>query len=119
MNGFFADHCTVPKGASCCVAVKLIHNDPSIWPDPEKFDPDRFLPTEISKRHPYSYIPFGAGPRNCLGYKYAMMSMKVLLATVLRAYHVDTDLKSIELDLTNTLEAKNGWLIKIRKRPST
>lgn len=57
----------IPKNTFIAIHVHEIMNDPDHFPNPEKFDPDRFLPGNSSNRHPYAYIPFSAGPRNCVG----------------------------------------------------
>lgn len=59
--------CELPKGTTVTLGVFETQRNPSLWNDPLKFHPDRFLPEEIAKKHPYSYLPFSAGPRDCLG----------------------------------------------------
>jgi cytochrome P450 len=55
----------VPAGSSVVVCIQHLHMDPEFFPEPHKFIPERFLPDK--KLHPFSYIPFSAGPRNCIG----------------------------------------------------
>ncbi|XP_026825369.1 cytochrome P450 4C1 [Ooceraea biroi] len=57
----------VPAGTVVHLNIYGVHRDPNFWPNPEVFDPDRFLPERSQNHHPYSYLPFSAGPRNCLG----------------------------------------------------
>lgn len=67
INIFELDGKVVPKGSIVILGYLKTHRDEKYWPDPLKFDPDRFLPEEVAKRHPYSYLPFAGGPRSCVG----------------------------------------------------
>lgn len=86
----------VPKGTQLCINIYSLHHNPNIWPNPEKFNPDNFLPEAIQSRSPYAFIPFSAGPRNCIGQKYAMLVMKVTLSTLLREFKILPDPHSKE-----------------------
>ncbi|XP_012281037.1 cytochrome P450 4C1 [Orussus abietinus] len=110
----------LPEGSSVVLGVIKLHRNEDYWPDPFKFDPDRFLPEEVAKRHPYCWVPFSAGPRNCLGLKYAMMAMKALLSTVLRNYKLIKDnpvpVKDIQLKLDVVLKAAKPVTMRIERR---
>jgi cytochrome P450 len=76
---------TIPKGLSVQVAVHAIQNDPEIYEDPDSFDPNRLSPEQMElHKHNYDFMPFGLGPRNCIGMRFALLEIKLLLATVLR-----------------------------------
>ncbi|XP_030755100.1 probable cytochrome P450 4d20 [Sitophilus oryzae] len=87
---------TFPKGANVIVYTLALHRNSKYWPNPKKFDPDRFLPEEIAKRPPSCYIPFSGGPRNCIGKLYAMMSMKVVVANVIRNFRISSKYRSVD-----------------------
>ncbi|XP_013134893.1 PREDICTED: cytochrome P450 4C1-like [Papilio polytes] len=74
---------TVPAGTLCHIHIYDLHRLESLYPNPLKFDPDRFLPENVATRHNYAYIPFSAGPRNCIGQKFAMMQMKTAVSAIL------------------------------------
>lgn len=63
----FAGKYEVPEGTTAIITVPILHRDPNVYRNPDKFDPDRFSPENSTGRHPYAYIPFSAGPRNCIG----------------------------------------------------
>ncbi|KAL1454279.1 hypothetical protein WDU94_010551 [Cyamophila willieti] len=77
---------TIPADCTLAVFIHSIHRNPQHWPNPDSFDPDRFLPSV--RRNPNAYLPFSSGPRNCLGHKYAMLQMKITLSSLLKKYRV-------------------------------
>ena len=83
---FIAGDYTVPAGASIALMPQGLHWNPRLYPEPHKFDPDRFLPERSAARHQYAYVPFSAGPRNCIGQKFAMMQLKVMTSILLRKF---------------------------------
>jgi len=85
---------TIPKGTQTMIPVYAIHHDPEIYPNPDTYDPDRFLPEEVEKRHPLSYLPFGDGPRNCIGLRFGLMQTRVGLATILKNFELTPCSKS-------------------------
>lgn len=78
----------IPSGAEVVIAPTLVHRDPEYWSQPNRFKPERFLDLQVS--HPFAFIPFLAGPRNCIGQKYAMVQMKCILAFVLKHYIIQS-----------------------------
>ncbi|XP_071560726.1 uncharacterized protein [Temnothorax nylanderi] len=80
----------VPAGTIVHLNIQGVHRDPNFWPNPEVFDPDRFLPEKIQNRHPYSYIPFSAGPRNCIGQRYALLEMKAMVAPLIHDFYLES-----------------------------
>ncbi|XP_038395276.1 cytochrome P450 3A12-like isoform X4 [Canis lupus baileyi] len=76
----------IPKGTVVMVPTFTLHQDPDIWPEPEKFQPERFSKKNKDSINPYTYLPFGTGPRNCLGMRFAIMNMKLALIKVLQNF---------------------------------
>ena len=76
----------LPKGLSVGLLFYGMHRNPELYPDPDVFKPERFLPEQSTGRHPYAFLPFSAGPRNCIGQKYALFELKVVLSWLLRKF---------------------------------
>jgi cytochrome P450 len=81
--------CRIPKGTIVGVCPWTLHRNPRLWANPEAFDPERFTPTRAAERPRYAFLPFGAGPRMCIGNGFAMMEAKLLLATILQRYRLE------------------------------
>lgn len=78
----------LPAGAYISIMPYSLHRHPEFWPDPERFDPERFTPQNSQGRHPYSYIPFAAGPRTCIGVGMSMLEIQLVLAQLLQRFKV-------------------------------
>ncbi|GFY42647.1 cytochrome P450 4c3 [Trichonephila inaurata madagascariensis] len=81
---------TLPKGSNCIILIELLHKDKDVFPYPKKFDPDRFLPENLIKIPESAYIPFSAGPRNCIGQKFGLMEIKTIFSFILRNYTIES-----------------------------
>ncbi|XP_065909836.1 cytochrome P450 3A24-like isoform X2 [Dysidea avara] len=110
---------TIPKGAVVEVPIELTHRNPELWPDPDKFIPERFLPGEKEKRHPCAFIPFGGGPRNCIGLRFAMLEAKMLLVPIIRQMKfvacADTEIP-LKRKLGLTVAPANGVYLLLQSR---
>uniref|UniRef100_A0ABK0LQV5 Cytochrome P450, family 4, subfamily f, polypeptide 1 n=1 Tax=Rattus norvegicus TaxID=10116 RepID=A0ABK0LQV5_RAT len=102
---------TIPKGIICLISIFGIHHNPSVWPDPEVYNPFRFDPENIKDSSPLAFIPFSAGPRNCIGQTFAMSEMKVALALTLLRFRLLPDDKEPRRQPELILRAEGGlWL---------
>ncbi|XP_017757760.1 PREDICTED: probable cytochrome P450 6a14 [Eufriesea mexicana] len=110
---------TVPKGMKVWIPVYGIQRDPNIYPKPEVFDPERFTDEAVATRHPMSYLPFGDGPRNCIGARFAHYQTKIGIMTIIRNHKVKVCEKTTipyESDARNfLLTLKDGVNLKIEK----
>ncbi|XP_060140803.1 cytochrome P450 3A28-like isoform X1 [Globicephala melas] len=81
VNGVF-----IAKGTTVVVPLFVLHNDPELWPEPEEFRPERFSKKNKESINPYTYMPFGIGPRNCIGMRFAIMNIKLALVRILQHF---------------------------------
>jgi cytochrome P450 len=90
----------VPAGSIAIVSPWTTHRHPEFWDEPQRFDPERFSQERTADRHRYAYLPFGAGPRACIGGHFAMLEARIATAVVLQSLRVVTHDQTIVPDAT-------------------
>ena len=107
----------IPAGTSVYVPVYAIHRHQRLWDEPDRFDPDRFAPDAAKARHRYAYLPFGAGPRICIGMGFALLEAAAILAVLLPATRLSraTD-RAPELKFRITLRPGGGLPMHVEPR---
>ena len=115
------DSVSYPKGSAITLCILAMHRDPSVWEYPLEFKPERFLAGSNGKpRSPYSFVPFSAGSRNCIGQKFAMMELKITLFHLLLDFEIVALQKIEELkeiaSVMHGVENKEGLRISFKPR---
>ena len=109
-------HC-VPAGADVMVSPYTLHRHPSFWPDPERFDPERFDRADTGTVHRYAYIPFGAGPRVCVGSHLGMLEATLVAAMVARRFGLrPAPGLAVKADAMLSLRARGGMPMLVSER---
>lgn len=105
----FVDGRSLPAGSLISLHIYALHRNSTVWPDPEVFDPLRFSPENAAGRHPFAFMPFSAGPRNCIGQQFAMNEMKVVTALCLLRFEFSLDPSKMPIKVPQLiLRSKNG-----------
>ncbi|KAJ8251125.1 hypothetical protein GJAV_G00217550, partial [Gymnothorax javanicus] len=108
---------TIPKGAVVAVATFALHRDPKFWESPEKFKPERFCKENKDSIDPYAFVPFGVGPRNCIGMRFAVLVMKVVVVKLLQNFDLETCKETeLPLQLTGMYRPKKPITLKFVPR---
>jgi cytochrome P450 len=111
------DGVQVSPGTYLMLFPYATHRHPEFWDEPERFDPDRFLPERESGRHPFAYFPFGGGQRICLGNSFAMLETLLLTALLARRFHAQLiDGHRPLVEMAGTLTIRNGLPMRLTRR---
>ena len=109
----------IPAGTRVVYSIYLSHRQERYWPDPHRFDPERFSPEQAQERPHYVYVPFGGGPRNCIGLAFAQVEVKIVLARILQKFDLELDnTTKVHPHMGATLEPRPGVRMLARRRQS-
>src|SRR5207244_314711 len=105
----------IPANAMVIVSPYVTHRDPTLWPDPEGFDPERFAVESNAPR--YAYFPFGGGPHLCIGAGFAMMEATIVLATITQRLRLDLEpARPVAVEPLVTLRPRPGIWVTANER---
>jgi cytochrome P450 len=106
----------IPPGSWIEVSIWGIHHSPAVWPEPDVFDPQRFdvAPGQFPGGHRYAWMPFGAGPRACVGMQIAMLEIPIVIASILQAFIVETPLSSVPVHAAITVLPSAALPLQLR-----
>ncbi|XP_037707977.1 probable cytochrome P450 4ac1 [Drosophila subpulchrella] len=104
----------LPKNTQISIHIYDIMRDPRHFPKPDRFQPERFLPENTVNRHPFAFVPFSAGQRNCIGQKFAILEIKVLLAAVIRNFKLLPSTQFEDLTFENGIVLRTQQNIKVK-----
>uniref|UniRef100_A0AAQ4R8S3 unspecific monooxygenase n=1 Tax=Gasterosteus aculeatus aculeatus TaxID=481459 RepID=A0AAQ4R8S3_GASAC len=110
---------TIPKGTVVMIPVYTLHREPTLWPEPDDFKPERFSKENKDSIDPYSYLPFGAGPRNCIGMRFALLMMKLSVVEILQNFSFVTCKETqipLELSTDGFTTPKDSINLKLEPR---
>jgi cytochrome P450 len=107
----------LPAGTRLMCSIYLTHRDKNIWEEPEQFRPERFERSQEQKRPPLAYVPFGGGPRNCIGAAFAQVEAKVVLARLLQCFDLELlNASQVRPYMGATLEPRPGVMMRVQRR---
>ncbi|NP_001165994.1 cytochrome P450 336B1 [Nasonia vitripennis] len=119
LKGFDGITCNLKPGTRVFISLTGLHLDSNYWPEPDVFDPERFAPENQANRHKFTFMPFGEGPRMCVGMRLALMIIKLAIVKLLLRYSIEQSSKTkkpLVLDATSFLTyPKGGWWARFKK----
>ena len=111
------DRHDIPANSDVLVCVYTIHRHPQFWDEPERFDPERFAPEKGAERDTGAYLPFGAGPRTCLGSRFGLMEVMLTVATIAQQFSLRlAGERKVEPEASLTLHPRHGLPMSLHRR---
>jgi cytochrome P450 len=108
---------TIPKDAVVVISQYVTHRHPEFWSEPEQFQPERFTPAQASSRHRCAYLPFGEGPRRCVGEPFALLEVHLVLATIAQVYTLQVVPEHpVVPEVAVTLRSRDGLWMTVHAR---